>query len=106
MIEQALLQIREDMARLTNAIRAKGHDRAEATFEVERDLRMCISLRTGTIGHDGESAFVTEYGSRFPYSFVSGTNYAELLREAEKRIDGIEPSIALACEAWFQTEAA
>lgn len=101
MIEQALLQIREDMARLTAKIKAKGHDRADVYFEVQHDWKMCISLRSGDIGHDGEKAFVTDYGSRFPYHFIRGTDYADMLRDAEAEIERMEPSVALACQAWF-----
>lgn len=107
MIEQAVEQIREDMARLVAKMRERGHDRATALFEIDRAFTMRIGLRTGDIGHDGERAFVAKFGPyRYPFSFVSGTTYAETLAEAEAEIERMELSIALACEAWFQTEAA
>jgi hypothetical protein len=107
MIEQALLEISEDMARLTAAMKAKGHDRARAEFCIAPNFELCIHLDTEQPGARGERALLvpvagTNVVLESSYTFPRGKVYAAVFAEAKALVARMKLSDALACEAWFE----
>ena len=103
MIDQALIEIREEMAKLVAWMVAKGHSRATAELRIEPSRPYEIRLSTG-----GEKAIHWWEDSAHTESFayVHGDDFKEAIANAVKTIGRMEPSVALACAAWFTTEAA